>query len=115
MMLLQGMGPVVDALVLMLPGAGVKNDQLEEMVDRFVQGVFEMCAAFDFDPPRVRWATGNGAGFVVMDARLSADALRRMWPQGKVYGHEYRLDSKKDREALELWMVGRQPDEEGWR
>lgn len=113
---LDRMGPVVDVLVLMLPGKCQGRTQLIAAVDHYVQGLFAVCAEKHFDPPQVRWAVdaANNTGYVVMDARLDKDNLRRLLPQGRVYGQTYRISSTKERDELTGWMMGRAGDEE-WR
>lgn len=117
MQIMERFGPVVDVLVLMLPGVELGAQIMEAWVDEFVRGVFEVCADREYQPPHVRWTISPDAstGYVIMDARLDTDTLRRLWLHGKVYRQEYRLHRTKDREEMAQWMAARQPDAEGWR
>lgn len=110
------MGPIVDVLVLMLPGKCQGRAYLLAAVDRYVCGLFEVCAEKRYDPPQVTWTVdaANNTGYVVMDARLDKETLRRLCPRGRVYGQTYRISSDKERKDMEGWMLGRaRPDE--WR
>lgn len=113
---LDRMGPVVDVLVLMLPGKCQGKKYLMAAVDRYVCGLFEVCAEKRYDPPQVTWALDveNNTGYVVMDARLDNGTLRRLLPQGRVYGQTYRISSQKERDVVEMWMAGKAANED-WR
>lgn len=115
---LDRMGPIIDVLVLMLPGKCPGRAHLIAEVDRYVCGLFTVCAEKRFDPPRVTWTVdaGTNTGYVVMDARLDKDTLRRLLPQGRVYGQTYRISSPKERDEVEIWMAGKvQTEDEEWR
>lgn len=113
---LDRMGPIIDVLVLMLPGKCPGRAHLIAEVDRYVCGLFEVCAEKRFEPPRVTWTVdvGTNTGYVVMDARLDKDTLRKLLPQGRVYGQTYRISSPKERDEVTGWMLERARAEE-WR
>lgn len=113
---LDRMGPIVDVLVLMLPGKCQSRANLLAAVDKYVCGMFEVCAEKRYDPPQVTWTVdeANNTGYVVMDARLDKDTLRKLWPLGQVYGQTYRLNSPKEQNDVTAWMLGRAAAEE-WR
>lgn len=107
--LLDRMGPVVDVLVLMTPGVKKEQEEMDDRVSDFVRDVFGVCADRCYDPPRVLWCADAQAmcGYVVMDARLDKDTMRKLWGQGRVFGQTYRISSPKERRELEAWMAGR--------
>lgn len=113
---LDRMGPVVDVLVLMLPGKCPGRAHLVAAVDRYVCGLFEVCAEKRYDPPQVTWCVDaeNNTGYVVMDARLDKDTLRKLWPIGRVYGQVYRLHSEKEKGEIARWMLAR-AEAKDWR
>ena len=110
---LDKLGPVVDVLVLMMPGMTNTQAAMDARTSEFVRDVFAVCAEKQYSPPHVLWCADARAqsGYVVMDARLDKDTLRKLWHHGKVYGQAYRLHSPKERRDLEAWMAGRAPAE----